>query len=688
MEALLELYLKASLSGSVIILLILLLRLILRKAPRQLMCILWALVAVRLLLPFQIESPFSLQPVCPEALIGGLTGNKLLPVLYMIIAVFALAYGMAAYLRLKRKVQNAVENDDGVLEAEGIQSAFVLGYIRPKIYLPLFLQPGDRHHIVAHEKAHILRGDNWWKLLGFVCLCLHWYNPLVWVAYTLFCRDTEVACDERIVWGMDLEKRKEYTYALLNSGKRASGLPALVLCFGKESLKQRIRNVLSYRKPGLVITAITGMLVVLVGICFMTTPVRGSTEPAGDSQITATEATTEDATEEVTGEATEEPTQSPTQAPTEAPTEKPTESPTEAPTEAPTEVLIPLSGTCGDSATWAFDETTGQLTVSGGALTDYRDERSQPWAAVRERIKKLVIAEGVTHIGAFNFAKCAALRSVTIPASVTRIERYAFEKCTGLSELIFAPNTQIQTIGRLAFANSGIKEFTAPENLRLIEQRAFNNCSALQKLSLMGGALTVEAWAFENCTGLKTLLLGESVELHSWQSPFSGCTSIEYMESYLDSVGTMRLCQSSKSALKTYVMRGIHEGLGGFEGCTALTTVRIEAVVEEIYWDAFRGCTSLKTLDIPDTVKQIYDNAFADSGLEEVTIPASVERVGMCAFENCPLKKIVFLGCNPPMNVDTFRGVTITVYYPANSSKWEEQRKADIYPTVTWVAMQ
>ena len=179
MEALLELYLKASLSGSVIILLILLLRLILHKAPRQLMCILWALVAVRLLLPFQIESPFSLQPVCPETLVAGLTGSKLLPVLYGIIAVFALAYGMAAYLRLKRKVQNAEENDDGVLEAEGIQSAFVLGYIKPKIYVPLFLQPGDRHHIVAHEKAHILRGDNWWKLLGFVCLCLHWYNPLV-----------------------------------------------------------------------------------------------------------------------------------------------------------------------------------------------------------------------------------------------------------------------------------------------------------------------------------------------------------------------------------------------------------------------------------------------------------------------------------------------------------------------------
>jgi len=277
MDALFELYVQAGLLGSVVILPILLLRLILRKAPRQLICLLWMLAAVRLLIPWSIESSLSLQPHLQETAVWWAEHvpediKNILPVLWMAAAGGVALYGVVSYILLKYKVRLAVKWSKNILECDRIRGAFVMGYFPPKMYLSAAVEQKDRGHIIAHEQAHIDRGDHWWKLLGFLCLCLHWYNPLVWLAYTLFCRDTEVACDERVVWSMGVEDRKAYSLALLNCGRQISGLPAIVLCFGKISLGKRIENVLSYRKPGLWITAAAGMLVVFVALCFLTIP--------------------------------------------------------------------------------------------------------------------------------------------------------------------------------------------------------------------------------------------------------------------------------------------------------------------------------------------------------------------------------------------------------------------------------
>ena len=251
MDTLFHAFLCAGLFGSIIILLVLLLRLCLKKAPRQLVCILWLLVAVRLVLPFTIESRLSLQPEVPEfsdtviqqpvtppvQTPGDLpvvppvsrpqqnippvtappittpeppktiTWEQLLPVVWL-CGVGAMAiYGVVSYLLLKRRLRDAVR-EEGCMVSDRVKGAFVAGYLKPKIYLSACTEAQDRPYIVAHEQAHIARGDHWWKLLGFVCLCLHWYNPLVWVSFVLFGRDTEVACDERVVWGMELEERK------------------------------------------------------------------------------------------------------------------------------------------------------------------------------------------------------------------------------------------------------------------------------------------------------------------------------------------------------------------------------------------------------------------------------------------------------------------------------------------------
>ena len=296
MTQLFSTYLQAGFFSTVMILAVLLLRPFLRKAPRNALCILWLLVAVRLLLPFQLESDLSLQPrytpaapavsemspiepqttPVPSApqvhkqsevelttILGGIwIGGVAAVLLYAVIS-----YGI-----IRRRVRDAIPQGDGIWESHRIPGAFLLGYLKPRIYLPEGLRSQERDFILAHEQTHIRRRDNWWKLLGMICVSIHWYNPLVWLSYGLLCRDIEVACDQRVIQDMPLEERKAYSFALLNSGKRMYHSIAYPVTFGEVNLKQRIKHVLSYRKPGFWITVISVVLVLAVGVCFLTVP--------------------------------------------------------------------------------------------------------------------------------------------------------------------------------------------------------------------------------------------------------------------------------------------------------------------------------------------------------------------------------------------------------------------------------
>ncbi len=341
-------YLQAGILGSIIVVLIVLLRLILRKAPRRIICLLWLLAAVRLLLPFHIESSLSLQPpqfssVTAENLSindlkwfsEGYTGSqapqvppdnevvnlpsaefsnentqasadlntsqtadylKIISAVWLSVAGIFLLYAVISYIRLKIYVRDAVKTDSKVWESEKIGSAFLLGYFRPRIYLPFHLNPQDRDFMIAHEQAHISRGDHWWKLAGFLTLSLHWYNPFVWLGFILLCRDIELACDEKVISKLDLDNRKAYSTALLNGGKHIIGLSVSPVAFGEVSLKQRIRNVLSYKKPTLWITVIAILCAAIIGICFLTTPKekpQQSEDPAPEPSISSPDSATE-----------------------------------------------------------------------------------------------------------------------------------------------------------------------------------------------------------------------------------------------------------------------------------------------------------------------------------------------------------------------------------------------------------
>lgn len=577
-------YLNAGIAGSVIILVGLLLRPIFRKVPRRILCTLWLLAAIRLLLPFNFETQFSLQPSyeplenlileqqplpeftppdvlpdpeipdvdplpelplhntpvipenpapVPETTPLSLDWVHLLSVAWVTVMVSLLMYCVISYIVLKHRIRTAVQCEDGVMESEHISGAFLLGYLKPRIYLPMELNEQDREFILAHERIHIQRLDHWWKLLGVLCVAIHWYNPLVWIGYALLCRDIEITCDEQVIRSMDIQERKAYSQALLNSEKRRLGILECPVAFGEVDIKQRIRNILAYHPYGYWLTTAAVTLVAFVAFCFLTSPV---TKPEQDPTLEIPSAQLTDppvTLPSVTNPATTKPpvTQPPATQPPE--TKPPVTVPpvTKPPaTQSPITVI-----TYGNDlkARRTFQLTSdGTLTIYGTA--EYSDYDVTLWKKHADLITKVIMTEGCTQIlsesfrGLENltevylceslrtiarsaFSGCNKLQYIRIPANVTKIEASAFGACLALTKVEFAPNSQLTEIGGHAFGSTAITSFTAPPNLKTIRDGAFNGCWRLETVILEGSIECVEINAFKKCTRLKYVVLGETI---------------------------------------------------------------------------------------------------------------------------------------------------------------------------------
>ena len=272
MDVFLNALFTASIHGSIVILAVLLLRLVLRKTPKKYICLLWLLAGIRLLMPIHIQSDLSLQPVLdlPVEWLAGWHGAAVIPWIWGTVAIGFGIYSLVSYIRLKRKVVDAVRVRGG-WESDRIETAFILGFIKPKIYIPMGMSKQSRRHILEHERTHLDKGDHWIKMIGFLALALHWFNPLVWGAYLLLCRDIEMACDERVVQFMELEERKSYSAALLScsSGHMHFASP---VAFGEVSVTKRIQSILNYKKPGFWISLLGVISFFFVAVCLLTNP--------------------------------------------------------------------------------------------------------------------------------------------------------------------------------------------------------------------------------------------------------------------------------------------------------------------------------------------------------------------------------------------------------------------------------
>lgn len=298
-----------SISASWIVLAVLLLRLLLKKAPKWINGILWGIVGLRLIMPFSFESIFSLIPSsetiskAPDSprphfesgvtiidnqvndylgehyyeVVTRPTGHfaditTILAIVWIVGIVLLLAYTIISYSRVKNKIGTAVLLRDNIYQSENVISPFVLGIIKPKIYLPFNMNEQDMEHVIAHEQAHINRKDHWWKPLGFLILTLHWFNPLMWLGYVLLCRDIELACDEKVIKELNTEQKADYSQALLNCSVNRRMIAACPLAFGEVGVKDRVKSILNYKKPAFGIIVVAIIASIAVAVCFLTNP--------------------------------------------------------------------------------------------------------------------------------------------------------------------------------------------------------------------------------------------------------------------------------------------------------------------------------------------------------------------------------------------------------------------------------
>jgi len=352
MEALFLRVIELSITAAILVVAVVIIRAVFKKMPRWIYCLLWGLVAVRLLLPVSVESMFSLVPdteavtsgivknvsgqdtaseytpeygyedegsastgvtvtpsvqipdtgissdvlnnvtegntekpvviepdVIPEPIEEKISLTEILSYVWIGGIGVMLLYCTVCYVLLRRKVFDAVRREDGVWQSEKVGSPFILGTVVPRIYLPYNLIPEDEKFVIAHEKAHIRRCDHLIKPLAFLILSVHWFNPFIWVAYVLLCRDIEMACDEKVIKHMDTDTRKAYATALLDCCVGRKSIAACPLAFGEVDVKGRVKKVINYKKVTIATIIIACISIILFVGCFMTDPVTDVQEP-------------------------------------------------------------------------------------------------------------------------------------------------------------------------------------------------------------------------------------------------------------------------------------------------------------------------------------------------------------------------------------------------------------------------
>ena len=323
MEALFLKLVNMSITASWLVLAVLILRLLLKKAPRYIHVILWGIVALRLMLPFSIESVLSLipsaeplpqeflyaatpqinsgipivnnalNPVIAESLTPeGLTSANPTQILSFVFAwgwvigigIMAL-YAAVSYFLIRRKVAASISVGKNLRLCDTIDTPFILGIVKPKIYLPSSVDQKTADHVLAHEMAHLQRKDHWWKPLGFALLTVYWFNPVMWLAYILLCRDIEMACDEKVVQKLNPTEKKAYSTALLSCSVPRRMIAACPLAFGEVGVKNRIKSVLNYKKPAFWIVSVAVIVCIVVAVCFLTDPKDSEEAEMGSNSI-------------------------------------------------------------------------------------------------------------------------------------------------------------------------------------------------------------------------------------------------------------------------------------------------------------------------------------------------------------------------------------------------------------------
>ncbi len=319
--------LNMSITAIYLVIAVVLLRIILKKAPKWINCVLWGIVGLRLILPFSLESVLSLipssepipqnivtqqmpvintgvpiinnavNPIIKENLSPQL-GDSVNPlqiiveiasIVWLVGVGIMLLYSLISYLRLYKKVNVSLNTEENIYYCDNISSPFILGIIKPKIFIPSGIDNNQAQFIIKHEKAHLKRFDHFWKPFSFLLLSVYWFNPFMWLAYILLCRDIELACDEKVIKNMDIQSKKDYSLTLAECGIKRRMIMACPLAFGEIGVKDRIKSVLNYKKPAFWIIIISVIISIVVAICFLTNPTDDDNQSDDSNDISQEE---------------------------------------------------------------------------------------------------------------------------------------------------------------------------------------------------------------------------------------------------------------------------------------------------------------------------------------------------------------------------------------------------------------
>ena len=310
METLFLKLINISITATYFIVAILFLRFIFRHIPKKIYCALWGIAGLRLILPFSIESIFSLvpsaetipidiiyqrnpqinsgmsfvnnslNPIISESFAPSeLTSanplqiwSTLLSVLWLFVFICLILYMLTSYILLRYRMRSATFYRDNIWQSDKTDSPFVLGIIKPRIYIPYNISESDIQYVISHEKAHIRRGDHFYKPIGFLLLSIYWFNPFIWIAYILLCRDIEMACDEKVISKYEIDEKRAYSSALLNCSIKRHRIAACPLAFGEIGIKERIKGIMSYKKPAFWLIVASVVLSIILSVCFLTNP--------------------------------------------------------------------------------------------------------------------------------------------------------------------------------------------------------------------------------------------------------------------------------------------------------------------------------------------------------------------------------------------------------------------------------